>query len=236
MFRKKNKKCQKPPGPDVHLRCQQKKVGPKKVVAAVFTWSPGAILTSQKGSVTSKIDWQSCDEIKIMQLNFERDLIKTHPQKLGKSAEPFLRLGSRHCFSGVHFFIEIFAIHVVLYIILTQPFNQTSSWTYPFEKKQKKTNEFHKTHLRPKTCGPLLRGPRSAALPRIRIPLGISFTAGVEEQLGRVSGEPPQWVPPQKEQAGMQYVSCFQKAGNICIFSKWHFGFLLLPSCWAFRG
>lgn len=138
---KKNKKCQKPPGPDVHLRCQQKKVGPKKVVAAVFTWSPGAILTSQKGSVTFKIDWQSCDEIKIMQLNFERDLTKTHPQK-GKSAEQFLRLGSRHCFSGVHFFIEIFAIHVVLYIILTQPFNQTSSWIftnkwmfiYPFKK------------------------------------------------------------------------------------------------------
>ena len=143
-----------------------------------------------------------------MQLNFERDLIKkTHPKKLGKSAEPFLRSGSRHCFSGVHFFIEIFAIHVVLYIILTQPFNQTSSWIFtnkcssiPLKKKQKKTNEFHKTHLIPKTCGPLLRGPRSAALPRIRIPLGISFTAGVEEQLGRVSGEPPQWVLPRERE------------------------------------
>lgn len=143
----------------MHLRCQQKKVGPKKVVAAVFTWSPGAILTSQKGSVTSKIDWQSCDEIKIMQLNFERDLIKTHPQKLGKSAEPFLRLGSRHCFSGVHFFIEICAIHVVLYIILTQPFNQTSSWTYPFEKKTKEDKWIPQDAPETKNLRPPLKGP-----------------------------------------------------------------------------
>ena len=66
-----------------------------------------------------------------------------------------------------------------------------------------------------KNCGPLLRGPGPQPFAHLR--LGISFTAGVEEQLGHVSGEPPQWAIPAKGKFGKSSTQTWQLGWDMLV-------------------